>query len=484
MNFFKKSMLALCGFMVFSQQANDTRTLNLEDQETLPTPAQRSLIRASKNQYKKELSTLIALSRGIIRDLVDGIAITKDSKTMVTYQKESGEIVLWDLSSRGEDAIRVLTHNLVDGIQLMQHEKKLISFSMGDNSIKIWNLVANNDQPIATLAHNSVCGLRLTKDEKKLISFSTNDGVIKIWNLANNRLIRTLEHARVQDIQFFSDKFFSFSQDRTVRAWDLNAMDNNNFIEEFGHNPAERRLIDDNMIIRFGSGLIKILYKSNRSLQELIHEDVIEIKLFENKTKLISYGGYGNNSIIKIWDLTSESTDPIRQFIHEGAVSDIQLSADEKTLFSCSSNYHTTIKVWDLTSDSNEPLCTLPHPWVKKILLSPDETKLISYGSDQNKGIIIWDLSIVQKTLKRLNSIDEFKLLLGLCQAFETTIDERKNHYIHATSEQAQCYRELRRNLPAVLVGSFDRFIVSQERVDRIRGALQGQAGPSKKSRS
>ena len=281
------------------------------------------------NTFESRLFEKISIedSSSLISSLID-----IDQNLLFEFHID-GKIDIFDFETRKLLKSLEGHSHTVNGIQLTKDGKKIISYSY-DKSIRIWDFESGKLLILFEGHLESVRGIQLTKDEKKIISYSW-DNTIKIWELETGKLILNLEWPvyGADGIQLTNDekKLISYSSLDGIKIWD------------------------------FENG--KILKTIENSYQERIKG----IQLTRDGKRLISY-----STKIKIWNLEDgKLIIELSEFYQKNlegwirqqylfdnvTVKKIQLSKDEKTLISYSSD--NTIKIWDI--ETGKCLQTLNH---------------------------------------------------------------------------------------------------------------------------
>nr|WP_246275582.1 WD40 repeat domain-containing protein [Brasilonema bromeliae] len=130
------------------------------------------------------------------------------------------------------------------------------------------------------------------------------------------------------------------------------------------------------------------------------HSGTIQSLAFTPDSRILISGGYDNEGIIRLWDMTTGRRKGIIKRAHKTAVESIVISPDGQTLASCSDD--NTINLWNLKSYKFTRSFVEHTSNVLSLAMTPNGKVLVSGALD---GIRMWDL-LQQRPLATLTRFD------------------------------------------------------------------------------
>lgn len=242
-----------------------------------------------------------------------------------------------------------------------------IASASRDRTVKIWD--TSNARLLRTLEGHSksVTSVAFSRNSALLASGSM-DHTVKIWDTRDYRLIRTLEDHGEDVISVIfspdSERLASASRGRTVMVWDTsNTCLLKRFDVEwavsiesivFRHDSVQLATLDNSRLLSpdVRTSSISIWDTTSGELLQRLIEQEHSIKSFAFSADSVKCF-YSLGAMIKIWDLSRNTSAQQQTLDCQDGVSGTAFSRDLTRLASTSVNG--TIRIWDINSSGRMP---------------------------------------------------------------------------------------------------------------------------------
>lgn len=326
------------------------------------------------------IDTTILLSDGF-----DRFAINNSSTMAAWTIQNSNDIKLWDIVNKKQ-----LTS--LDGTErhycLTFSSDDSLVFS-GGSFIRKWNI------NLGSTIQNEICknqnayqdfatSLIYTKDNKLIWNDHSWFGGLMVVDFRVTNQFSDGKILKGLSRKYFGNGSVAFSKDGNHLAYP------NTGIMTFKYKGLSGFYIRTSMNLNNNKNLVVNI------VNDSCHKDAILSMIYSNSNKYLISGSADNT--IKIWNVLDTykintdyyDTTLVRTIYgHNKAVKSIQISSDDKLIYSASDD--STIKIWNF-QDGKLLNTLLGHKGeVNSIVITPDNSKLISCSTDST--IIIWDLS-------------------------------------------------------------------------------------------
>jgi WD40 repeat protein len=308
---------------------------------------------------KKPLDNFsIVLSTGPGR--IEHVAFSPDGRTIVSADRESGVLKLWDYESGRE--LRTLRGHTgsVAAIAFSPNGRTIVSGS-SDKTAKVWDVESGRE--LHTLVGHShsdgVSAVAFSPDGRTIVS-TDDKGIWKLWDAATGKELRTSksyasgtdyacpgEGCWIMAIAFSPDgrTIASGSADHRVRLWDV----------------ATGKLL--------------------RTLGN--HSSWVTAVAFSPDGRTVVSSS--EDKTLKLWDPQSKR-EPLNLRGHTGEVNVVAFSPDGRTIASGSQDK--TLKIWDAGSGRELQSFTNQPYQVVSLAFAPDGRTIISAGADDGLKIL------------------------------------------------------------------------------------------------
>lgn len=249
--------------------------------------------------------------------IIYSVEFSPDNKKIITASEDQTAI-LWDLN--GNKLVTLAGHhNSVNQASFSPDGKKIITVSEDSTAI-LWN--TNGDKIKTFIGHNGTINRGIFTPNGKKVLTASSDSTIKLWSLDGSNLKTFKGHENSVwslDINAKGDKILSSGADKKLIVWDINGA---------------------------------ILSKKTSS-------DYIFDAVFSKLGDMIIQVGLDQS--IKILDLKGNLLSKLQG--HNGLISNIEISSDNKYILSCSKDQ--TIRLWNINDyqklyfDENQSLISV-----------------------------------------------------------------------------------------------------------------------------
>ncbi len=239
--------------------------------------------------------------------------------------------------------VTIREHGLVQNVDICPVEPYHVAVT-GSSRVQIFNPLTNTVSKTLSKFRETALGGRFRSDGK-LICVGSDDGSVKVFDIASKSLLRTLSgHENATHVGHFFDynKVASFSDDKTVRTWDIST---------------------EEELMRFEK-----------------HTDYVRAGCISpTSSSLVVSGSYDHS--VYIWDPRSSGHDPVLSIMHGCPVEDVLMLPNGTMLVTAGGN---EVKIWDLVS-GNRLFCTINvhNKTVTNLALARDNSRLVSCSLDR-----------------------------------------------------------------------------------------------------
>jgi len=277
-----------------------------------------------------------------------------------------------------QQPVTIREYGPVQNVDVCLEEPYFVAIT-GSSRVQIINPATNAIYKTLSKFRETALGGKFRYDGK-LLSVGSNDGSVKIFDVSSKTLLRTLSgHKNATHAAEFMDnkRMASFSDDKTVRTWDISTEEQINCFEK--HTDYIRAgcisPVSSDILVS-GSYDHSINVWDTRqscaasSIHSMVHGYPVEaVKILPNGTLLVTAGG----SEVKIWDLLAGGRLLKTISTHNKTVTSLALATNSTRLVTASLDRH--LKFHDL--NTFETVHTIPFP-------SP----ILSAGVSPNDGFI------------------------------------------------------------------------------------------------
>mgnify|MGYP006287805395 CR=1 FL=1 len=382
---------------------------------------------------------------------VKSVSFSPDGKSFISGSTDK-TIRKWDLDT-GLELWKAISQYSVNAVDYSPNGEYLASAEY--LTIKLYN--AHTGKEVRSfLGHKNFITKVLFSPDGEYIVSSSEDATVKVWNVRTGALLNTLtgHYGKVNDLAFSTDGLYivSGSADVSIILWDIERGEL--LAEYFGISEGQhcadvfvtgkkalsvsgKRLATNlihewnlqkvkliSTIASHGDLVTKIAYHldSNICISCSLDNSIAEWDLLTRNYVNAVYGGpSGVESItfsengelglsgswdksLMLWDIETGKEIWKIPDAHQGYVTAVSISADNKYAISGSGAGDETVKIWDVTSG------TIVHSFaghsgsIYSVAISSDNRYAISGSSD--KTIILWDLHHGQLKKKFLGHND------------------------------------------------------------------------------
>ncbi|WP_372370872.1 protein kinase [Candidatus Uabimicrobium sp. HlEnr_7] len=386
---------------------------------------------------------------------------------------ENGEILVYDVVSRGLHHIFRKTHMPISSIDISRDDNYLISASLA-NSIEIWDL--KTGKPIHNKnGHTNAISKVIFHPEGKIVASSSYDGTVRICNALSGEQIRELPHnAYIYSCCFSrSGNLLATTTDKEIQVWNWQT---GKLIQVFyGKKFTDVAFnFDDSLIAgssQSGDTTIWFLSSGKKHSVISLHKDQVwNIDFHPFYDMLVSVS---EDRSLRIWDLNKNEEAgkleyPLEHFAfttvkfspdgekiayagqsktififnimnqkitelhgHVGSVNDISFDSTNKFIASCADDKR--VYVWNI-ADRKQVKDFSNFNWVNSIAFHPKKNLLV--GGDQDGILKLWKLSYLEKYRKDLKVSGAFLRPQKNGSTYATLQELRKiSLYTFATSK-------------------------------------------------
>jgi WD40 repeat protein/Zn-dependent protease with chaperone function len=155
---------------------------------------------------------------------VMSLAFSHDGQTLASGSYDRS-IRIWNVAD-GVERHTLAGHTATVRSLAFSHNDKLLASGSADQTVRLWDAASGQEQ--ATLAgHEAVVRSVAFSPDDRLVASGGEDQTIKLWNVASHDLRGTLTgHSDiVSAVAFVQETLVSTSWDRTLRTWDVDALE-------------------------------------------------------------------------------------------------------------------------------------------------------------------------------------------------------------------------------------------------------------------
>lgn len=357
------------------------------------------------------------------------VAFSADSNR-VFASAANGEVRVWNTGD-GSELARVSHGAAVTEVSPSPDGTKFATCG-GDGVVRVWDFASQQQMQFFTGHDGAVQGIRFASDNKSVISVG-DDMSGRVWSVA--ALWTTAAHpGGVRDVALFAGggQVITGGADQRVAAWNTG---NGQLIREFSGAGDVRAVAvrNDNQRLATAAGNQIFIWNPNDGsrLAELSGPEDVQALAFSpdnqklaaaGRTEVRIYGPpmppqqgvelvlhqqtaaespftelafaadnrrlYGTHESGHVSEWAYAAPAPVRQFNHGGAVYGVAMSADGKTIVSCSADQ--TVRVWDATNGQQRSQLNGHQGAVYSLALSADAALALSSGADNT--LRLWDI--------------------------------------------------------------------------------------------
>jgi len=239
-----------------------------------------------------------------------------------------------------EQPITIQEYGAINKIDISRHSPNYFAIT-GYSKVLIYNPVIKDVYKTLTKFQDAAFGAKFRKDGQ-LLCVGTSEGQLKIFDVATKTLLRILRghSTAARRCDFTPDKthVVSFSDDKTVRVWDL---------------PSET------------------LFDTFTG-----HDDYIRCGAAANvSSDLVLSGSY--DQTIKLWDRRTNG-EAVLTMMHGAPVEDVVILPGDSLVVSAGGNY---VKIWDIAGGGRELASLSPHHKTVTCLCIADSGGTVVSGS-------------------------------------------------------------------------------------------------------
>jgi len=337
---------------------------------------------------------------------VNGATFNKDMNYILSWSNDS-TVRLWNVNSG--KLISILKHDFWVSRAIFSKYRNLVLSWGWDSELKLWEIGSN--KPLKKFTHKDfVGGAVFSKDEKRILSWANN--TLILWHIESKEKVLETEHNDyVKEAKFSNDENYilSWSRDevyvRRIRDEALFVLKHDDKVNGAFFTKDNKQVItwseDKNIKLwkifesesLYTINIWKTIKSTNirNEISKISIRESNQIKIFNNDMtsfiKLNSeYMISSINSKIKLWNMSTESISPLKEFMHEG-VKEVIFSKSNQYLLSLGND-----KIKLINIGSNQ-IYEYNHKLVKGAMFNQDETRILSWDDYAYDGKIkLWSI--------------------------------------------------------------------------------------------
>jgi WD40 repeat protein/uncharacterized caspase-like protein len=334
---------------------------------------------------------------------VSSVAISTDGRYVVTgsYDKTAK---LWDLTS-GHELRTFSGHSEGVSSVAFSTDGRYVVTGSDDKTAKVWDLSRGQETRTFSGHSEGVSSVGISTDGRYVVTGSC-DKTAKLWDLTSGQEIRTFSgHSHyVSSVAISRDARYAVtgSSDDTAKLWDLSSG------EEIRTFSGHSIWINSVAISTDGRYVVTGSYDKTAKLWDLNsgeeirtfsgHSISVDAVAFSPDGKHLLTGDFDGTA--RLWDLRTGQE--IRRFSgHTDNITSVAASTDGRYLLTASGDK--TAKLWDLRSGQEIRTFSGHSALVHSVAISADDRYVVTGGRDGKT--IIWDLNTGKK-LATLVSLD------------------------------------------------------------------------------
>ncbi len=331
------------------------------------------LVSGSEDQsvrlWETESGKCISILKGYT-NWIKSVAIDVETDSFISCT-EDGIVRIWDIFN-GHLKKKILNASSVSPIAIKE-KSRTIYFSSFDHNIIEWDMQKGQETRRFVGHTNRVRTLSISGDGSILASGGESNK-IRLWDLHNGEQISILsEHdSWIRSISFDhnvpAEKFFSASEDKTIKFWNIKnrqcirTINTANYIWAIKVHPNHEWLIAGGEDCKIHFWNIKT-GELGASLSG--HRAAIYSLALNKSGNLLFSGGFDN--LIKIWDLNSGKCIGNLNG-HESWVWGLDINPQGNKLISGSADG--TIRIWDIDNKTSEHVIQIDRPYERMNITS------------------------------------------------------------------------------------------------------------------